>query len=156
MLTGKILNEPLPAKARNNHMNKLALLTLTALLLAPLTAPGELQRMEDVSRIPAGRFFRLEREAGKYRFGDSASIFANGGGTDDLTFDVSNLRVLGNMGAAGQLKAMTIYRDSYQRRAKPGSFLGGFNGVRMAKDLSSYGPYSFTVELDRNSDNRSR
>jgi len=36
------------------------------LLLARLAAPG------DVSRISAGQFFRLEREAGKYRGGTDA------------------------------------------------------------------------------------
>ena len=54
---------------------------LVALLPASMAVAGEPQRMEDVSRIPAAQFFWLEREAGKYRFGDGASIFANGGGT---------------------------------------------------------------------------
>ena len=132
-----------------SHMKRTATFFLAALLLTLPAMAAEPQRMEDVAAIPAGQFFRVEREAGKYRFGDSASIFAGTADMNDLTFDVSNLRVLGNMGEAGQLKAVTIYRDSYRHCAKPESFLGGFSGVWTAKDLSSYGPYCFTVELDR-------
>ena len=111
-------------------------------------APGELKRMEDAAVIPEGEFFRFNREGGKVRFGDKQSIFPTCAKTGELTFDVSNLRALGNMGEAGQLKALTIYRDSYRHCAKP----PGFNGVWTAKDLSSYGPYFFTLELDRSGD----
>ncbi len=45
-------------------MNKVTSLALTALLLAPLAVVGEPQCMEDVARIPAGQFLRLQRDAG--------------------------------------------------------------------------------------------
>ena len=108
--------------------------------------PGELSSMEEVASIPADSFFRFNREGGKIRFGDEQSIFASCAKTGEMTFDISNLRVLGSMGEAGQLKALTIYRDSYRHTANPNR---GFPGVWMAKDLSSYGPYFFTLEMDQ-------
>lgn len=128
---------------------------LLALLAALATAtqgaaaaagPAKLERMDQAPDIPPGRYFRLERSAGQQRFGDDASIFAAGGDPADLTFDVSNLRALGNMGQAGQLKALSIYRDSYRHAGNPNA---GYSGVWTAKDLSSYGPYFFTLELNR-------
>lgn len=111
----------------------------------PATTPDKLTRMEDVASLPAGRFFRVERSDGKIRFGDDQSIFSNAVEKDELTFDVTNLRALGNMGLGGQLKAVTIYRDSYRHCSKP----PGWCGVWTAKDLSSYGPYFFTLDLDQ-------
>lgn len=112
----------------------------------PATTPDKLTRIEDVASLPAGRFFRVERSGGKLRFGDDQSIFPDCAKTGELTFDVSNLRALGSMGEAGQLKALTVYRDSYRHCANPSR---GFPGVWMAKDLSSYGPYFFTLEIDQ-------
>lgn len=107
--------------------------------------PTKLARMEDIASMPTGRFFRMDRIDGKIRFGDQESIFPSCAKSGELTFDVSNLRVLGSMGEVGQLKALTIYRDSYRHCSKP----PGWCGVWMAKDLSSYGPYFFTIDLDR-------
>ncbi|MEI8293948.1 MAG: hypothetical protein WCG66_08145 [bacterium] len=106
--------------------------------------PEKLTRMEEVTTMPTGRFFRVDRTDGKISFGDKESIFSSCAKPSELTFDVSNLRALGSMGELGQLKALTIYRDSYRHCANPNR---GFPGVWMAKDLSSYGPYFFTIDL---------
>ena len=111
-----------------------------------VTPPSKLARMEDVASMPTGRFFRMDRTDSKIRFGDQESIFPSCAKTGELTFDISNLRALGSMGEVGQLKAITIYRDSYRHCANPNR---GFPGVWMAKDLSSYGPYFFTIDLNR-------
>jgi hypothetical protein len=106
--------------------------------------PEKLTRMEEVATMPTGRFFRIDRTDKKISFGDQESIFPSCAKPSELTFDVSNLRALGSMGELGQLKALTIYRDSYRHCANPNR---GFPGVWMAKDLSSYGPYFFTLDL---------
>jgi len=133
-------------------MKKLRLFLLQAFLatlpfapsaISAITVPEQLSHMDDITEIPAGKFFRMERTGEKTTFGDSESIFPACAKTGELTFDVSNLRVLGNMGEAGQLKALTIYRDSYRHCSKP----PGWCGVWTAKDLASYGPYYFKIEL---------
>jgi hypothetical protein len=106
--------------------------------------PEKLARMEEIAAMPTGRFFRIDRTDGIIQFGDKESIFPSCAKPSELTFDVSNLRALGSMGELGQLKTLTIYRDSYRHCANPNR---GFPGVWMAKDLSSYGPYFFTLDL---------
>lgn len=126
-----------------------ALLTFSAIVspaLCGITTPAQLSSMEEITSIPAGQFFRMERTGGNTTFGDSESIFPSCAKAGELTFDVSNLRALGSMGEGGQLKTLTIYRDSYRHCANPDR---GFPGVWMAKDLSSYGPYFFALDLDR-------
>lgn len=133
-------------------MNKATICTMSLFFALPSVRceegsaahPEKLTRMEGVATMPTGRFFRIDRTDGKISFGDKESIFPSCAKPSELTFDVSNLRALGSMGALGQLKALTIYRDSYRHCANPNR---GFPGVWMAKDLSSYGPYFFTLDL---------
>jgi hypothetical protein len=55
--------------------------------------PEKLTRMEEVAKMPTGRFFRIDRTDGKISFGDKESIFPNCAKPSELTFDVSNPRV---------------------------------------------------------------
>lgn len=80
-------------------MSSIARLAAT---LASLAATSTLQQMDGAAKIPAGQFFCVERTDGKCRFGDSMSGFAGSSDMNDLTFDVSNLRALGNMGVAAE------------------------------------------------------
>ena len=83
-------------------MKRNTLLTLTALLLAPLAAADEPRRPGGCLADSGGAVFPAGTRGPQFRFGDAASIFANGGDLSDLTFDVSNLRVLGNLGRPTQ------------------------------------------------------
>lgn len=114
-------------------------------LSAAIKDPDSLASMEDVAQIPAGQAFRLDREGGKFTFGNPESIFVDCKETGDITFDISNNKMLGNMGLSGQLKYLTVYRDSYRACSNP----KGFNGVWTAKDLSNFGPYNFGLEIGR-------
>ena len=99
---------------------------------------------------PWGKLFYIERIDGKYKMGDTISQFNNNKEFEHLTFDISNNKVLANVGIQGSLKRMTIYRDSYFSNCSPPSGLtdGSWPGVWAAKDNSSYGPYSFSIELN--------
>jgi len=99
---------------------------------------------------PWSRIFYIERAAGNYRMGDTVSHFNNNKDFEALTFDISNNKVLANVGVQGSIKSLTFYRDSYfvncsqvaeiTRRSWP--------GVWAAKDNSSYGPYCFTLDIN--------
>lgn len=96
---------------------------------------------------PMGNLFFIERINGKYRMGDTVSHFNSNKNFEALTFDISNNKVLANVGVQGTLKALTLYRDSYFANCSPSSEISdSWPGVWVAKDNSSYGPYSFRIE----------
>lgn len=86
----------------------------------------------------------MERKAGVWRQGDSFSHFSSNQNFEHLTFDIGNNKVLANVGPAGELRFLTIYRDSYRGASHP----SGWSGVWTGKDSSSYGPYSFRLQLE--------
>lgn len=90
--------------------------------------------------------FWIERRGGEYRLGDQCSHYNGKQEFEKLTFDISNNKVLANIGVQGELKYLTIYRDSY--RANCGKSNNSWPGVWTAKDSSTYGPYSFSIEID--------
>lgn len=98
---------------------------------------------------PWGKLFCIERINGNYCMGDTMSHFNNNKDFEHLTFDISNNKVLANMGIQGTLKNITVYRDTYFANCSPPSGLtdGSWPGVWAAKDNSSYGPYSFTLDI---------
>ena len=92
---------------------------------------------------PWGKAFWIERKAGKYRMGDTASKFFGNTDFADLTFDISNNKALANVGVQGTIQHLTIYRDSYRVTSHPDNL----PGVWMAKDNSSFGPYSYKLQI---------
>jgi len=96
--------------------------------------------VNEVIRQPWGKFFWIERRSGTYRFGDSASHFCAVQDFTHLTFDIGNNKALANVGVQGSIKKVTLYRDSYFGDC----FLPG---VWTGKDITCFGPYSYTVEI---------
>ncbi len=88
--------------------------------------------------------FHIDRHAGTWTQGDAQSHFSENKNFDHLTFDTGNNKVLANVGPLGELKFLTIYRESYRGASHP----SGWSGVWTAKDSSSYGPYSFRLQMD--------
>ena len=113
---------------------------ILAILLATQLAAADPEAFEQ----PWGKFFGIERKAGVYRQFDTESHFQSNHDFTHLTFDTGNNKVLANLGVQGQLKSLTIYRDSYRAASHP----QGWSGVWTAKDSSSFGPYSFTLAVD--------
>ena len=95
-------------------------------------------------RLPWGERFRIERKAGQYRMGDPESHYAANRDVEHLTFDTGNNKVLANVGVQGAITTLTLYRESYVAACNP----PGWAGVWTAKDASSFGPYSFALEMD--------
>jgi hypothetical protein len=93
----------------------------------------KLKNIGDAVSRPWGKLFLIERTNDKNRMGDKASRFYDNLNFDDLTFDISNNKVLANVGVQGAVKNLTIYRDSYRVTGHPDSL----PGVWMAKDNSS-------------------
>ena len=96
----------------------------------------------DVLRGPWGRFFQCARTNGVYRLADPDSHFNNAAAPEKLTYDISNNAMLAIHGANGELKAVTCYRDTYY------TLTSMWPGVWTAKDNSTYGPFSFMLEMD--------
>lgn len=96
---------------------------------------------------PWGKCFGIERKAGKITMADPASHFNGKTDYDKLTYDISNNKILANVGIQGQISHLSVYRDSYRVNCGDG-VTGGWPGVWMAKDVSTYGPYSYTLAID--------
>jgi len=110
-----------------------------ALGAAPEGTPDSIS---DILRQPWSRHFWIERTGGQFRLGDPASGFGSCDDLTNLTFDIGNNVMLANVGAQGELKAVTSYRDTYK------TVTSSWPGVWTCKDTSTYGPYSFTLEWE--------
>ena len=75
--------------------------------------------------------------------GDRESHFNANSQYSLVTYDISNGSVLLNHGTDGTLRALTTFRDTYRSCCHT----RGWQGVWLAKDCSSHGPYSYTVNL---------
>jgi hypothetical protein len=132
-------------------MGKLLWILLIILILpggspaatGPSAAP-EGKTIRDMLIQPWGKLFWIERKGGKYRMGDPSSKYGGNLNFEDLTFDISNNKVLANVGLQGSIKNLTIYRDSYRVSTSSGNL----PGVWMAKDNSSFGPYSYKIHIE--------
>ncbi len=82
------------------------------------TLPGEALRQ------PWGTLFRMERTGGILHQGDAYSHFNGNRDFEHLTFDTGNNKVLVNMGPQGEIKFLTIYRDSYRGASYPRGWSG--------------------------------
>lgn len=134
------------------HCNPLVVTWRAALVMALLTscelaaAPAGMaaaSELATVLRQPQSQCFWIEQRDGQMRVGDPRSRFANNPDCRELTFDTGNNQVLANVGMHGEIKTLTIYRDSYRATCNPDA---GWPGVWLAKDNSSFGPYSYTLE----------
>ena len=99
---------------------------------------------------PWSQMFFIERVKGVFKMGDTVSHFNSNKNFEALTFDISNNKALANVGIQGTIKNLTVFRDTYFANCSESSSLtgGSWPGVWAAKDNSSYGPYSFTMDLN--------
>lgn len=99
---------------------------------------------------PWSKLFYIERTNGNYKMGDTVSHFNSNKNFEHLTFDISNNKVLANIGIQGSLKRLTVYRDTYFANCNRTDKLkdNTWPGVWVAKDNSSFGPYSFTLDIN--------
>ena len=103
----------------------------------------KLQSIEQVLSQPWGEYFRISRSNGVWQMGDRESHFNANSQYSLVTYDISNGSVLLNHGTDGTLRALTTFRDTYRSCCHT----RGWQGVWLAKDCSSHGPYSYTVNL---------
>lgn len=129
------------------------LLVCAATVAIPAQAAPErwetLRTIDDALKLSQNALFFVERKAGKLRLGDPESHFNRCTDNTNLTFDISNNKVLANVGVQGSLKFLSVYRDTY--RSNCGGLPvheGGWPGVWAAKDNSTYGPYSYHCRID--------
>jgi hypothetical protein len=114
-------------------------------LLAQTSPPISGTTIDDVLTHPQSQSFWIERKAGTTTMGDPRSYYNKVTNYSGLTFDIGNNKALANIGLNGEIKTLTIYRDSYRASCDPAK---GFPGVWLAKDSSSFGSYSYSVEMD--------
>jgi hypothetical protein len=101
--------------------------------------------IKDIINHPwAERFFYQKTNAG-YSFGNQSSYMKNDGNVADITFDISNNKVLANMDVFGTLKNLTIFRDTYRANE---SHTRGWPGVWLHKDFAEFGPYWFEIKIN--------
>lgn len=118
-------------------------------LLTARAGAQDYRSIEEALAQPQSKLFFIERTGGQYHMGDTASQYNGDKDFKDLTFDISNNKVLANMSPQGMLKNITMYRDSYFANCGPVEGKpGGWPGVWVAKDNSSFGPYCFTVQVN--------
>jgi hypothetical protein len=85
--------------------------------------------------------FYFQRTPHGFTFGNKLSHMRNDDNAADITFDISNNKVLANMDVNGAIKNLTIFRDTYRANEKP----EGWAGVWLHKDFAEFGPYQFGI-----------
>jgi hypothetical protein len=93
-----------------------------------------------IAAAPRGTLFRATFREGRGQGGDPVSFFASRLPDPELSFDVSNNKVLANVGGHGAIRSITIYRGQHGVDDMP--------GVWMHKELSRSGPLGFGIEAD--------
>jgi hypothetical protein len=99
----------------------------------------EHQTIADALSEARSTHFRVSHRAGRFVAGDDASFFARRLPDPEVTFDVSNNKVLTNVSLGGSVKLVSIYRGQYGADDIP--------GVWIRKDFSRAGPFAFVIEL---------
>jgi hypothetical protein len=74
-------------------------------------------------------------------YGNKYSFYGKDIFDEDLTFDISNNKVLANVSVNGSIKYLTKYRRSYEVDSI-------MPGVWWFKDFTKTGPYRFIIEID--------
>lgn len=96
--------------------------------------------INEVLSQPTSHHFWISYRDGNYETGDKESFYSGLKSFEDLTYDISNNKVLANVDIKGTIKYITFYRSSYRADIIP--------GVWVRKDFSRTGPYSFSISID--------
>lgn len=101
--------------------------------------------IKEILNLKWSERFYFESDGSSYTFGNPKSFMQNDNNTADITFDISNNKVLANMDVNGALKGVTIFRETYRVNEKPEYW----PGVWLHKDFSAFGPYSFEIYINK-------
>jgi hypothetical protein len=85
-------------------------------------------------------FWASVDENGNESYGNERSYFAKNPTDEELTFDISNNRVLANVNLNGTIKDLTVYHDDHQVDSIP--------GVWFDKEYTQTGPLSFRINTE--------
>jgi len=96
--------------------------------------------IEEALAAPKSRFFGVTYRDGKYAAHDSKSFFGKRIPDPELTFDVTNNKVLANLDLDGTIKFLTVYRGNYYSDNIP--------GVWVCKEYARTGPFAFGLTLN--------
>ncbi len=101
----------------------------------------EIKTIQEALSLPRSQHFWVSHRNGQFDSGDPTSFFSDRLPDEKLTFDLSNNKVLANVGMNGVLQQLTIYRSSYYADHIP--------GVWVFKDFSTAGPFSFRINMEQ-------
>jgi hypothetical protein len=97
--------------------------------------------IEEALAMLRSNTFWISRDQGSVDSGNGESFYRNNRSFENLTFDISNNKILVHMSVNGTIKALAVYGESYP----VDSILPG---VWWFKDIATSGPYSFTLTVD--------
>ncbi len=101
---------------------------------------------------PLGRYFWVSREGGRIKYGGNEDSFYRKNILDEnLTFDISNNKVLANISIDGSIKSISVYRGTYEvdsmyRRSYEHE-VESIAGVWYFKDITQTGPYYLSLRI---------
>lgn len=85
--------------------------------------------------LPKSRYFWAERESGRYACGNPEGYYLTGADPEQASYDTGNNRVITLSGLNGELKSLTIFKESY--------FADNIPGVWVHKGRILAGPFGF-------------
>ncbi len=98
----------------------------------------------DALRLPTSSHFWVQRDSsGKWTTGHRTSYYAPSIDDSNPTFDVSNGKVLSNVGPNGELRSISFFGATYLN-PEAYNYPGGWFSFKIA----TFGPYSFAIEID--------
>lgn len=101
--------------------------------------PQSFQSISEALAQPKSRYFGVVYENGRFAANDELSFFGRKLPDPELTFDISNNKILVNVNMNGSVKYVTVYNGQYASDNIP--------GVWMCKDFRKTGPYAFGLKL---------
>lgn len=96
-----------------------------------------LSSFRDVWNLPASRFFWCEREGGQTRCGHPEGYYLRGADPGAATYDTGNNKAIALQGPDGELKRLTLFKESY--------FADDIPGVWVHKGRVLAGPFGFSL-----------
>jgi len=107
--------------------------------------------IEEALSQSLGRYFWVSREGSRIKCGNEDSFYHKNIFDKNLTFDISNNKVLANVSVDGSIKSISVFRGSYEvdsmyrrnyeREVEP------IAGVWYYRDLTKTGPYYLSLEI---------
>lgn len=90
--------------------------------------------VEDFLAARRSKYFWVEREEGKYRFGHPGSFYAAGSDPEEASFDIGNNKVIICVTPGGEIRYLTFFEESEYNDNIPGVWV--HKKSKVFKDLS--------------------